>query len=338
MHRVFGHYLFAVSAGTLFAAAAILSTVLVRTGLAEEIEYTLCACLQNTIFDERCDKQDKDDDKEPKINYGPCRCQARKTLMQWSYGTTFSGGPPAMDEPLESDRPDFTQASTTVGRGVAQLEMGYTYTLDRAGGTTATQQSFPEMLWRVGLFAEWFEFRVEYNYAINEVDNRTLPARQANCGSQDLYLGAKLGLTPQEGILPEMAILPQMTVPSGSPSQTAGEVLPGVNWLYSWEINDFLQLGCSSQVNRAIDDVGTFYTQFAQSASMGYDLTEKLHGYTEWYCLIPDGRTTEQVQQYADGGFTYHVTNNFQLDIRAGVGLNAAANNFFTGAGTVMRF
>jgi hypothetical protein len=258
--------------------------------------------------------------------------------MQWSYGTTFTGGPPGMDEPLVSDRPDFTEASTTVGRGVAQVEMGYTFTIDRSAGTTTTQQSFPEMLWRIGLFAEWFEFRVQYNYGANDLSTPGRPSMPAQVGSQDLYLGAKFGLTPQEGILPEMVILPQMTVPSGSPSMTAGEVLPGINWLYGWDINDFLELGCSSQVNRAIDGDGVFYTQFAQSASMGYNLTEKLHAYTEWYCLIPDGRTTAQSQQYADGGFTYHVTNNFQLDIRAGVGLNAAANNFFTGAGTVMRF
>ena len=59
--------------------------------------------------------------------------------MQWSYGTSFSGGPD-LDEPLVTDRPDFTEASSTVGRGVAQLEFGYTYTYnDDAGQAVRTR-------------------------------------------------------------------------------------------------------------------------------------------------------------------------------------------------------
>src|SRR5688572_5047194 len=61
----------------------------------------------------------EDDEKR---NYGPCADEPRKTLMQWSYGTSFEGGPPGPDEPLATDRPDFTEASVTVGRGVVQLE------------------------------------------------------------------------------------------------------------------------------------------------------------------------------------------------------------------------
>ncbi|MGE3408748.1 MAG: hypothetical protein AB7I37_18160 [Pirellulales bacterium] len=60
---------------------------------------------------------DKDEDKE-KINYGPGPCHKRGTLFQWSYGTSFSGGPD-LSEPIVTDRPDFTEASVTVGQGVA---------------------------------------------------------------------------------------------------------------------------------------------------------------------------------------------------------------------------
>src|SRR5687768_2148528 len=53
--------------------------------------------------------------------------EGRKTLLVWNSGAEQTGGPPGWDEPLASDRPDFTEASCTVGRGVCQLEMGYTY-------------------------------------------------------------------------------------------------------------------------------------------------------------------------------------------------------------------
>ena len=86
--------------------------------------------------------------------------------MQWSYGTTFSGGPPGMDEPLESDRPDFTESPVTVGKGVVQLETGYDFFLNHAGNDLQTTHSFPDTLWRIGMFADWFEWRIEYNYEI----------------------------------------------------------------------------------------------------------------------------------------------------------------------------
>jgi hypothetical protein len=44
------------------------------------------------------------------------------------------------------------------------------------------------------------------------------------------------------------------------------------------------------------------------------------------------------VEHYADGGFTFLVNDNLQFDIRAGVGLNRRADNFFTGAGLAVRF
>ena len=78
--------------------------------------------------------------------------------MQWSYGTSFSGGPD-LDEPLVTDRPDFTEASSTVGLGVAQLEFGYTYTYDNDGTQSTRTHSFGEPLLRVGILAEWLEFR-----------------------------------------------------------------------------------------------------------------------------------------------------------------------------------
>ena len=39
----------------------------------------------------------------------------RKTLLQWSYGTSFEGGPD-LYEPLVTDRPDFTESSVTALR------------------------------------------------------------------------------------------------------------------------------------------------------------------------------------------------------------------------------
>jgi hypothetical protein len=158
-------------------------------------------------------------------------------------------------------------------------------------------------------------------------------------GAEDLYLGLKLGLTPQEGILPEMALMPQMTVPTGADEFTADLVLPGINWLYGWDVNDFLSTAGSTQFNKALDEVtGDPFVEFAQSWTVGYSLAEKLGAYTEWFVLAPSGADTVLPQNYFNAGLTYQFTNNLQFDIRYGVGLNDAADDYFAGTGGAIRF
>lgn len=265
-------------------------------------------------------------------SYGPSLGDGRGTLLQWSYAASFSGGP-ALDEPLVTDRPDFTEASSTVGRGVAQLEVGYTFIYDDDAAESTKTHSYPEPLLRAGILADWLELRVGWNYANEET------GLISSSGAEDLYLGFKIGLTPQEGILPEMALIPQMNVPTGSSSRSDGEVLPGLNWIYGWEINDCISTAGSTQLNRTIDDgTGAAYTEWAQSWTIGYSLADRIGAYTEWFSLIPHSADTVQHEHYFNGGLTVLLSNDVQWDIRAGTGLNSNADDFFAGTGLSIRF
>ncbi len=292
------------------------------------------SCVRGTCFDpcpKACDEEEDDEDDE-KCCYGPEFCQPRMTLLQWSYGTSFSGGPD-LDDSLVTDRPDFTESSTTVGLGVTQLEFGWSYTYDNDGTAATRSHSYPEALIRYGALAEWLELRFGWNYA-----NERAAGVQTS-GSEDLYLGAKIGLTPQEGILPSMAIIPQMTVPTGSRAFTADEVLPGLNWVYGWDINDFMSMAGGTQFNRSIDETtSNAYTEWAQSWSIGYSLTDRIGAFTEWYAVFPHGADTANTEHYFDGGFTFGINDDVQWDVFAGVGLNDAADDYFVGTGLAIRF
>ncbi len=260
----------------------------------------------------------------------------RKTLMQWSYGTSFEGGPD-LYEPIVTDRPDFTEASVTVGYGVVQLETGYTFTYDNEDDDVTRTHSFPETLLRVGMFAEWLEMRIDWNYLEEETDIAGL--EDSVSGAEDLGLGMKIALTPQECILPETAIILQMTVPTGSSNFTADEVLPGFNYLYSWDINDEWSTGGSTGINGAIDDITLdSYSEVTQSWTLGRSWTEKLGSYTEWFVIIPASADTNPTENYFNGGFTYLINDDLQWDIRAGVGLNSGADDFFAGSGISFRY
>jgi hypothetical protein len=267
-------------------------------------------------------------------------------LLSWAAGRAEppaengEGAEPAPPDVIATDRPDFTEASSTVGKGRIQLEAGYTFVRDRSGGITSTNHSYPEALFRIGALADWLEFRVGQNFGHSRT-GAPLGGTFGTSGAEDLYLGAKLGLTEQKGVLPEAALILQTTVPTGHSDFTAGKWQPGFNLLYGWDvIPDLITMGGSTQANKAIDVVGHGYVEMAQALTVGYTLTEKLGAYTEWFAFFPTGAVAPQTtaQHFVDGGFTYKVTPNFQLDIRAGLGLSQRADDFFVGSGFAVRY
>src|SRR4029077_14809279 len=108
---------------------------------------------------------------------------------------------------------------------------GYTFTQK---GSWLRSHAYPEALLRIGMFADWFEFRIGQSF-VNQ-DQTVASIHASENGAQDLYLGAKLALIEQRQYLPEIALIPQMTVPTGSRSVTAGRVLPGLNVDCGWQV------------------------------------------------------------------------------------------------------
>lgn len=279
------------------------------------------------------DENGKDKDDKPK--------EPPKTLFEWAIGPDVKKDD---EEPKEdvivTDRPDFTEASVTVGLGRWQLEGGYTYYRDRTGASQTITQTYPEALLRIGVLAEWFELRLGETYVhspTTEFGHRTEHAT----GWSDLYVGAKVALTEQKAYLPETAVILQATVPTGAREVTANRILPGVNFLFGWDIiQDCLSFGGASQVNGAVDDEQHTHMVFSQSLTIGYTLTKKWGAYTEWFAFFPASAIAPDVraEHYVNGGLTYKVTPDFQLDVRVGKGLTANSQDFFVGAGFAVRY
>jgi Putative MetA-pathway of phenol degradation len=236
------------------------------------------------------------------------------------------------DDRLDPDRPHFPEASTAVGVGRAILESGYTFTRKDA---SLVSHSYPESLLRVGMFANWFEFRIGQNF-LN--DRRMVAGTTADAsGAQDLYLGVKVALTEQKGFLPAIALIPQMTVPTSA--VTAGRVLPGLNMDFSWEVaKDFFAIEMLVANNQVQDDLGGFRHELATGLTAAFQVTKKLEAFVEWDAFYPTGGIASAgPRNYAVGGLVYFVTPNFEVDARAGVGLNRNSNNFLAGVGFAVR-
>lgn len=235
--------------------------------------------------------------------------------------------------PLVADRPDFTEAASAVGRGVLQIEFGYTFGGDWSGGNSVQTHTLGEMLLRAGVAADWLELRVAAS-PVTRVDTEGSGA--SDSGIKDLYLGAKIELTRQAGRLPALAVLPQMTLPTGSTLFSGGRALPGVNLVYSWDVPGGFSLAGSTQVNLAVADGEDSYTEWAQSAVAGAGLGTRGGVYGEWYAFFPTGADAPQ-EHYFNAGLAWLTADDSQWDIRVGVGLNDAADDFFAGVGAAIR-
>lgn len=275
-----------------------------------------------------------------------------RTLFQWS-SVPGPADLPDRSQPLVSDRPTFTSSPFTVGRGVPQIEFGYTYTFDDERHESVRTHSLGEPLLRYGILAEWLELRLNLNPLHQRTE--TFRASESTTGTDDLLIGFKLALTPQKGMLPAMALIPEATVPTGSGSFTSDEFLPRLTWAYSWDVTDRLGIAGNTVLSRSVEEalpvgIGPYgaiegmspkqksYIYVAQSLSAGYRLTDRMGAFCEWYGLFPHDARATDVEHYFDTGLKYLITDDVQWDARAGWGLNDAADDFFAGTGFSIRF
>lgn len=80
---------------------------------------------------------------------------------------------------------------------------------------------------------------------------------------------------------------------------------------------------------------GRFF-QTTNSLTTAYGLADRLGAFLEYYGLYPNNKGTDCAHT-VNGGFTYLITENLQLDWRIGTGLNEKADDFLTGVGISWR-
>ncbi len=252
-------------------------------------------------------------------------------------GRALNATPVDTFDPLQADRPDFTESPSIMGLGRLQLEGGWIYLHDKAGGVRADMHVLPELLLRYGL-TEAIELRLAWpGYAsLEETDQRT-GQKLTYDGVADMGIGCKLQLSRQDGCRPETALITSISAPVGATAWTSGRVDNRIDYIYGWDMTDRVSLAGSTGAwwTKYEED---HYTVIHQSAVLGLGLTERLGSYIEWFGLFFEGSGDDRPDHYLNGGFTYLVTEDLQLDWRIGVGLTESADDLFTGVGFAIRW
>jgi hypothetical protein len=258
----------------------------------------------------------------------------------WSLGRAGSYRNP-YEERIETDRHDFTQSTTTVGRGVVQVESGYTYFYNDDREEVEHAHTAPEMLVRLGL-SEDIEFRVRWTYAWVFAD-----AGENVHGAEDLRWAFKLRTTDQACLVPESALEVRFTAPSGGKAFSTEQMEFGLDYIYGWEIIEGWEVyGSTGFGTQALADFGLVpeepaddrFIAWTQSAALGGELTERMTLYTEFYGIVSHGLEDDYADVYFNMGLDYYITNNLVFDIRVGLGLSPDADDFFSGIGGGYRF
>jgi hypothetical protein len=236
----------------------------------------------------------------------------------------FSGLPEALD----TDRPDFTEGTSTVPAGHYQLEGGYTFT--RQG--TDESQSLGELLLRIGV-----NERIEARLGIGSYDwdDPGVRGERRISGYEDPVLGLKLRLAPDEART-QLALLLNTTVPVGSEGFTADDWQPEGKLALSRDFTDRFSLA-SMLVYTYASDGGERFSQFAASVSAAFSLTDRWGSYLEAYGFSKesvDGSSTT----YLDTGLSYLLSKDVQFDVRVGAGLDSPHPNWYAGLGAAVRF
>jgi hypothetical protein len=258
------------------------------------------------------------------------------------------GAAPAMSAPDDSrpeppemvtDRPDATESAVVVPRGYYQFELGWTHSEYEDEGIKDVVDSFPELLVRIGL-SRRVELRAGFDgYEWEEVGSSGTEIESRE-GITDTNLGVKVGLFEEKGALPQMAVLATLNFPTGAEEFTESRVLPELRMAFSNTLTERLSLGYNVGAfwfkEERADGTETTSSSAIWSVSLGVGITEWLSGYVEALgnpVLSALGSTSSAV----DGGLTYLVRPNIQLDLAGGTGISGDAPDWFAGLGVSFR-
>lgn len=245
------------------------------------------------------------------------------------------------EERIETDRHDFTQSAVTVGRGVSQVEMGYSYFYKDAADEIEQSHTTPEMMLRLGLTND-VEFRVRWDYAWQFIDDGNSIA-----GAEDLRWAFKLATTEFDGLIPESALEVRFTVPTGGSAFSTERMEFGLDYIYDWKLSEACRFyGSTGFGTNGLDDFGLLpeepaaerFIVWSQSLALGYELSERMTMYNEFFGLFSHALVDEYRMVVYNIGVDYYVTDDLVLDIRCGLGLTPDADDFFTGVGGGYRF
>jgi hypothetical protein len=238
----------------------------------------------------------------------------------------FSVVPAVAEEELVTDRPDQTESAVVIPRHTLQVETGATVEHD----ADVEVLGLPGTLVRYGISPR-FELRLAWpgwvsaDTGSEEVD-----------GLADPEVGVKLALSRKR----ELALLAHLSLPAGNEDVGSPDPTPALRLSAAHELAERVGFGWNLGLEtgaQQVDDGSTrLLARWIYTASVGFELSDAWGTFVEVFGDLPASDPGPAAHSL-DGGITWLVRPNLQLDLAAGIGLTDGAADRFATAGLSLR-
>jgi hypothetical protein len=226
------------------------------------------------------------------------------------------------DDGIATDRPDFVESSSVVGKGVFQLETSVAFERDRRDGVSSRTRSTPTLL-RYGI-SDTVELRIESDGLMRQVVSDG-SGSTTDTGTADASLGAKWRVREGDEAKGQaaLAILAHVDLDSGSRAFRGAGKVPSLRFVAEWELPGDASFGVMPGVFYARDDATRQrYWGGILAATYSRPLTERTRGFVELAgSELRSARHGGNVVTF-DTGLVYAIDKDTQVDFSVNLGLN----------------
>ena len=232
----------------------------------------------------------------------------------------------AVSQSIGTDRPDFVESSSTVGKGSVQIEGSVAFDKTETLGGEVENFTTP-FLFRVGIADGW-ELRLESDWLIRStLDEGGTAPEVTTQGVSDFAVGVKWAFfAPETGTAPAMAALVHADLPTGSDAFRGSGTRPSFRVVAEWALGAW-GIGVMPGILYDRDDPDRFFSGIF-GAVVGKGLTNSVRAFVEIaFDQIAEDQHGGNVG-YVDFGGTFLLNPRWQLDAAAALGVTDQALDF----------
>ena len=232
---------------------------------------------------------------------------------------------------ISTDRPTAGVSPYIVPKGSFQIESGVIYTNRNDQMDMRELWSYATTLLRYGVLDN-FEVRLSSSYESINIYVKDVQEDSTYSGMGPLTAGFKVTIAQEKGIRPELAIVGSITF----------RHLGDENYrpTYSYPVGILAATNTLSKRFSLGYNIGFAYSGenadgfFIYAVYLGFQITDRLWSFAEVYGNFDNG---DFPNHKIDGGLTYRIRPNLQIDVSGGTGISQDVNKYFVNAGIAWR-